>query len=195
MFASIVKKAKEKYPNYSSQIDTVVSTINLQSLWKNGHQWMQNPVKDFSVGQNIFMKILAVSPQDYFATLVVGGCYIWSQPPLKNLVLGETYIQKAITINPSRTNAYGLLAQCNLLKGDKKGVLQIVNEMLSKNFPGIESDKDQLEKIVEAVDCARQVTNLQDPEYKAILATAKSKYPQLAQHLSNLSNNNNCVTM
>jgi len=191
----LVNKAKDKYPNLSAQIDTIVMSVPLESLWKKGHEWIQAPHKDFTEGLTLFTQILSISPEDYWATLLIGGCYTWSPPPLKNLSLGETYIKKAIQILPGRANAYTLLAQCTLLQGKKQEVLQIVNEILLTNFPGIESDKDQLEKIVEAVDCARQASSNIDPNYQSLLILAKSKYPQLNSQLSNLNDKNNCLIM
>jgi len=116
----IVKKAKTKYPKLTSIIEHTISNIPLETLWKKGHEWIQAPEKDFGIGLKLFQDILNVSPKDYWATLLVGGCYTWAQPPIRDLVKGETFIKEAINIMPDRSNAYTLLAQCYLVQGRKK---------------------------------------------------------------------------
>jgi len=80
---------------------------------------------------------------------------------------------------------------------EKKEVIQTVNTVLATKFTGIESDKDQLEKIYESLDCAKQVLGHLDPNFIQMIQLAKSKYPQLLDQLTALSlnKNSNCLTM
>jgi len=199
MMSEIVEKAKSKFPKLSNLIDEAVQSTKLQDLWKKGQAWMHSPEKDFAEGQTIFSAILKHAPEDYYATLLLGACYTWAAPSHHNPHLGETYIRKALFIDPNRPNAYSLLAQNCLSQGKNDIVTKIVTEMLSKKFTGIESDSDQQEKIIEGLNCAKQVLGHTDPSFKAMIAKAKSQYPYLDKQISivasNKNNKENCYIM
>jgi len=180
-------------------IDQISETAQLEELWKKGHHWIQSPEKDFLEGQKIFSDILAFAPDDYWATLLLGGCFTWaSSPQAKNPIFGETYVRKAIAKDPDRANGYALLAQNCLLQGKYDEVIKIATSTVSRKFPGIESDQDQQEKILEVLECAKQVMGLSDA-FKVLVQKTKTNYPQLAHQLTTLSSphhkHQNCLVM
>jgi hypothetical protein len=64
-------------------------------LRKESQKFWRTPNKDFSVGRDIFSKIIEKRPNDYWATLSLGGCYVWDKQPRE----GEPYVRKALSID------------------------------------------------------------------------------------------------
>jgi len=192
--SDLVEKAKAKYPALSSSLQNVVGpdAVDVESLWLEGHKWIQKSNKtpqDLIEGRNLFQSILSKNKDDYWATLLVGGCFTWEQRAEE----GEEFIRKAISMNGNIPNAYALLAQNLLLQGRKQEVGLIVTEMIGKKFKGIESNPDAQEKIVEALEAFRKASGSKDGLFLHVLDKAKTNYPFLKSRLDTLQNSSDCI--
>lgn len=93
--------------------------MGVQELWVKGFAWIQAPQKDFIQGLNIFSKIVALKvatllsgaifsyplveqPDDYWATVLTGGCLTWSGRAKE----GEPYLRKATQLDPNMPHGY-----------------------------------------------------------------------------------------
>ncbi len=106
LLTPLVELAISQYPKLAPKINKALEELVVAKLWKDAHKWFATPVKDFNYGRSIFSGIVAKKPEDYWATLCLGGCYTWDKQPRE----GEPYIRKAISIDsvcpfPS-TNCY-----------------------------------------------------------------------------------------
>lgn len=69
--------------------------INVILIDLEGHAWLQNPTKNFATGRAIFGDIVSANPTDYWALLLLGGCFTWDMKPTD----GERYIRTALGID------------------------------------------------------------------------------------------------
>jgi len=79
----------------------------------------------------------------------------------------------------------------NSVLGKGTEVMKIVTEMFSKRFPSVDTDPDHREKIIEGLQCARQVFGNSNPTYLEFLEKAKQMYPSMT--FEKIENNANCV--
>jgi len=86
------KTAESKYPDIASKLQSLKGEANVAQLWQQGHAWLHNPKKDFAVGRTIFGEIVKSKPNDYWALLLMGGCFTWDQ----RLTEGERFIRTAL---------------------------------------------------------------------------------------------------
>lgn len=131
-----------------------MSSVELKTLWKHGHEWIQSPKKDFTAGELLFKSIVEIDPKDFWvghlispinekATLLVGGCITWAHRAEE----GEPWIRKALLLNGQVPNGYTMLAQNLEMQGKTEDMLLIVWEMIERDFPQLSNDADQQEKV------------------------------------------------
>jgi len=170
------------YPQFNNDLQKILFESQKNKLWKEGHAWYENP-KDFKVGERIFLEILKVDPNDYWAILSVGGCKTWN----KEFVEGEHYIRKALDVDPTTApNAYTLLAQNLIQQGKHSQVRDVITKMLSITFPSVATVNDHKEKLLEGLECLHQVEGLNSPIFKESIQKAKKSYQFLDAQLSHL---------
>jgi len=174
----LVEEAKKKYSKWSEKLDEVVSGIESAELWEKGKEFINNPKKDFVYGQQLFLRLATLKPDDYWATLLSGGCLTWGGKAKE----GESWIKKAIQIDSSIPNGYSLLAQNLLMQGKSKEVISTVEEMLTVYFKTVVDSQDHADKIIEGLDCAFKVLG-RGPAFNALVGVARAKYPNLSPRL------------
>jgi len=174
----LVEEAKKKYSKWSEKLDEVVSGIESAELWEKGKEFLSNPKKDFVYGQQLFLRLATLKPDDYWATLLSGGCLTWGGKSKE----GESWIKKAIQMDSSIPNGYALLAQNLLMQGKSKEVISTVEEMLTVYFKTVVDSQDHADKIIEGLDCAFKVLG-RGPAFNALVGVARAKYPNLSPRL------------
>lgn len=141
-----------------------------------------------------------MNPEDYWGTLLLGGCYTWSG----SSSVGEPYIRRAITIDPvcaihflfviilmsqsSKTipNGYTLLAQNLMWQGRGAESIPIVESMICNHtFPSVFNEPDRAAKIIEALQCMKNAGGTTQ-RYRQTIAIACNKYPLLASKINQL---------
>jgi hypothetical protein len=159
-----------------------VNSLETERLWERGLAWLRSTKKekDFSYGQELFLRLVQLKPTDYWANLILGGCYTWGN----KVPIGETYIRKALELDETVPNAHSLLAQNLLRQGKKAESLNVVEHMIKDlTFTSVPTDTDHQEKIREAVEVAKTILGVRDPKFQNLLAIAKGKYPEIANKI------------
>ena len=78
----LVEAAALRYPEKAVQIRAAGEPNLLQGAWERGRKWLAKPKKDAKLGVSIFQDIIALSPSDYWANVMLGACLLWSGGPL-----------------------------------------------------------------------------------------------------------------
>ncbi len=102
------------YPIYKSAIESsITSSFLTDTLWVTGKEWLHSgwgPLKDFKKGAAIFKQIMDINPNDYWATLLYGGCKTWGG----DAQAGEPFIRRAVAMDMTIPNGFAVLAQVRL---------------------------------------------------------------------------------
>jgi hypothetical protein len=120
-----------------------------------------------------------LNPKDYWATLLLGGCYTWDGSPQS----GEQYVRTAISLDRTIPNGYSLLAQNLLWQKKLTESIDVVTDMMDQQFTTVETTPDHAEKIIEALTCVKQILGESNQQYQQLVNKAQMKYKSLAQRL------------
>lgn len=150
-----------------------------------------SPNKNFIEGRNLFSKLVTFKPDDFWANLIYGACLTITGAAAP----GEPFIRKAKALEDKVPHAYSMLSQNLKAQNRPAEAIAVVDELLARApFESVVSDPDHANKIIEALEVAKQCLSAAEFAHRARLASVL--YPVLSNRITELINRkdiNGCI--
>jgi len=139
--------------------------------------------KDFKGAQPLWDELAKIAPGEMKVNMRAGCSYTFATPwDEQSLQRGEQYLLKATQIHPEMAAPWSVLARNRLRQNRFADAMTALEQML-KCPPKPDADKPVMDGMRCGKDCLQRLMRPQN-EWVNMVATCRSKYPELSQQLN-----------
>lgn len=184
--AEFLATVTKKYPELASKISAVGEA---QRLWERGKAFMHTHNKNWVEGQGIFLRLVELEPNAFWAHLQAGICFTYG--PEHTVVQGEAFAKRAIEIHPSNALGHALLVKNLTVQRRWQESLLATERLLQANDVGNEHELFILESCRAVRDTCRNL-RMDGKFLHELLPRFMQRFPYHAQKLEGVPREPSC---